>query len=168
VRAYLVSRFFSGLGRSLLSATLAWHVWKLTESYFVLGAVGLIQFLPVIPVSLYAGAFADAHDRRKIVLATQALSLLGAALLAVATGNLASGDERSVVLGTAFALAFATSFENPAGTSILPSLVPRRLFAPATVVIANARNVASVSGPVLMGIITGAFGIAAAYSVTMA
>jgi MFS family permease len=167
VRAYLVSRFFSGLGRSLLSATLAWHVWKLTESYFMLGVVGLLEFLPVIPVSLYAGAFADAHDRRKIVLATQSVSLLGALVLARAAG--AAGDEleRVVVLGAAFALAMATSFENPAGTSILPSLVPREIFASATVVLANARNVASVSGPVLMGVITGAFGIPAAYAVTL-
>ncbi len=167
VRAYMASRFFSGLGRSLLSATIAWHIWKLTESYFMLGVIGLIEFLPVIPVSLYAGAFADAHDRRKIVLATQAVSLVGAGLLAWAAGGGAAGFEREVVLAAAFALAFATSFENPAGASILPSLVPRQIFPSATVVLANARNVASVSGPVLMGAITGSQGIPAAYLATV-
>jgi MFS family permease len=162
----MASRFFSGLGRSLLSATIAWHVWKLTGSYFMLGVIGLVEFLPVIPVSLYAGAFADAHDRRKIVLATQAVSFLGAIVLCWAAGGAVPELEQALVLGAAFALAFATSFENPAGTSILPSLVPRRVFPSATVVLANARNVASVSGPVLMGAITGSFGIPAAYGVT--
>ena len=166
VRAYLGSRFFSRLARSLLGATLAWHVWKLTGSYFWLGAIGFVEFLPVIPVSLYAGAFADNHERRSIVLATQAVSLLGALGLALAAGQAGLAFEREIVLGAAFVLAVATSFENPAGASILPSLVPRELFASATVVSANARNVAGVSGPVLMGAITGSLGIAAAYAIS--
>ncbi|MEE2665455.1 MAG: MFS transporter [Myxococcota bacterium] len=165
VRSYLGSRFFSSLARSLLHATIAWHLWKLTGSYFWLGVIGAVEFLPVIPVSLYAGAFADAHDRRAIVLTTQAISLLGALALAFTSGS-GLAFERESVLAAAFVLATASSFENPAGASILPGLVPRELFASATVVSANVRNVASVSGPVLMGATTGSFGIPAAYGLT--
>ena len=168
VRPFLASQFFSRLARSLLAATIAWHLWKLTGSYFWLGLIGFVEFLPVIPVSLYAGAFADSHDRRSIVLATQAVSLVGAFGLAWAADQTATTFERDFVVGAAFVLAVATSFENPAGASILPSLVPRQIFASATVVSANVRNVAGVSGPVVMGAVTGTLGIPAAYLLTAA
>ncbi|MCP4003454.1 MAG: MFS transporter [bacterium] len=165
VRHYLVSRFFSSLGRSLLHATIAWHIWKVTDSYFWLGVIGFVEFLPVIPVSLYAGAVADTHDRRNIVLATQGVSLLGSLALALGTG--AFGFERELILVAAFVLAMSSCFENPAGASILPNLVPRALFPAATVVNANFRNIANVSGPVLMGIVSGSLGISAAYATTV-
>ena len=168
VRIFLGAQFFSAFARALLQATIAWHLWKLTESYFMLGVIGFVEFLPVVPVSLFAGAFADAHDRKRIVLATRVLRLAGALALAMATGLASAEVETGVVLATAFALAFATSFENPANSSILPNLVPRAIFASATVVNANVRNVARMSGPVVMGALTAAFGIAFAYQVTFA
>ena len=168
VRRFLAAQFFSALSRSLLQATIAWHLWKLTESVFMLGVIGFVEFLPVIPVSLFAGAFADAHDRKRVVLTTRSLSLSGALVLALATGATSTDVETGIVLATAFALAFSSSFENPASSSILPNLVPRELFASATVVNANVRNVARMSGPVSMGALTAAFGIAPAYQVTVA
>jgi len=168
VRRFLGAQFFSAFARSLLQATIAWHLWKLTESYFMLGVIGFVEFLPVIPVSLFAGAFSDAHDRKRIVLATRSLTLCGALVLALASGAASPDVETGVVLATAFALAFSSSFENPASTSILPNLVPIRIFASATVVSANVRNVARMSGPVAMGALTAGFGIPSAYQVTAA
>jgi MFS family permease len=161
VRSYLVSRFFSSLGRSILTTTIAWHLWKLTGSYFYLGVLGFIEFVPVIPVSLYAGAVADTFDRRRIVLATQLVTLGVAGSLA---GAELVGLELPLILAAAFVLAVTSSFENPAGASILPSLVARELFPSATVVLSNARNVATVSGPVAMGFLAEAGGVALAYA----
>lgn len=166
VRLFLGAQLFSAFARSLLQATIAWHLWKLTGSYFLLGLLGFVEFLPVIPVSLFAGAFADAHDRRRIVLATRSLTLAGAGVLAAATGAASPDVETAIVLATAFALAFSSSFENPASSSILPNLVPIEIFASATVVSANVRNVARMSGPVAMGALTATRGIASAYLVT--
>ncbi|MEM9174335.1 MAG: MFS transporter [Myxococcota bacterium] len=168
VRVFLGAQFFSAFSRSLLQATIAWHLWKLTGSYFMLGVIGFVEFLPVIPISLFAGAFADAHDRKRIVLTTRSLTLSGALLLAMATGAASADVETGIVIATAFALAFSSSFENPASSSILPNLVPRAIFPSATVVSANVRNVARMSGPVSMGALTAAFGIASAYQVTVA
>jgi MFS family permease len=161
IRAYVVSRFFSSLGRSLLITTIAWHLWKVTGSYFYLGVLGFIEFVPVIPVSLYAGVVADAFDRKRIVQVAQFVT----AILAVAlAGADLAGLELAMILGAAFLLAVASSFENPSGASILPSLVSRSLFPSATVVMSNARNVATVSGPVAMGFLAEAGGVALAYA----
>lgn len=164
VRNLITARFFAGLGRSLLHATLHWHLWKLTDSAFHLGLLGLVEFLPVIPVSLFAGAVADNRDRRRIVMTSQVVTLLSAVVLTF--GSLEGSAELAILLTTAFALAVASCFENPAGAALLPSLVARDLFPTATVVSSNVRNVAAVSGPVLMGFVVAGAGIPAAYAVT--
>ena len=64
VRIFATAQLCSSLGYSLLRATVAWHIWKVTGSYALLGTLGLVEFLPVIPVSLYGGALADPADRR--------------------------------------------------------------------------------------------------------
>jgi MFS family permease len=161
VRNFVTARFFASLGRSLLHATIHWHLWKLTDSTFQLGLLGLVEFLPVIPASLVAGAVADNRDRRVIVMSCQVATTLGALVLAF--GGVGGTAELAILLATAGGLALVSCFENPAGAALLPSLVPRELFPTATVVQANVRNVANVSGPVLMGFVTAGSGIAAGY-----
>jgi len=165
VRNLVTARFFAGFGRSLLHAAIHWHLWKVTDSAFFLGLLGVVEFVPVIPVSLIAGAVADNRDRRRIVMASQLVTL--AAALVLALGSLRGSAELLLLLATAFALAIASCFENPAGAALLPSLVPRDLFPTATVVSSNVRNAAAVSGPVAMGFIVASAGIPAAYAVTV-
>jgi MFS family permease len=166
VRNFVASRFFFGLARALLRATVAWHVWKLSDSALYLGLLGVLEFLPVIPVSLFAGALADSRDRRLIVISAQSVILAGAILLYLSTeGNAAN---IWIVLGVPCALAIAGSFESPASSAILPGLVPVQLFHPATVINSNVRNLAAVSGPVLMGFVARYADIAAAYGLAAA
>jgi MFS family permease len=162
VRNLVTARFFASLARSLLHATLHWHLWTATDSLFYLGMLGLVEFLPVIPLSLFAGAVADNRDRRLIVICAQGVTLASAAALCL--GTLAGGGEVGLILGAAFALSVAGCFENPAGAALLPALVPRELFPPATILSSNVRNAANVSGPVLMGFVTAAAGIGASYA----
>jgi MFS family permease len=166
VRAYCGSRVFSTLAHSLLGATLGWHVYDLTLSSLALGALGLVNFLPAIPVTLLGGALADSRDRRAIVAAAQG----AACLVAAGLGLLAQGGLATLagLLAAALALAVARSFESPANMALLPSLVPRESFPGAVVVSATARNLGFVSGPLAMGLLVDRAGIPAAYAAAAA
>src|SRR5437016_14236060 len=72
---YLASRFCTATASMLLRAAVAWHVYALSRSAFHLGLIGIVQFLPVLPLTLVAGALADAHDRRRIMMIAQLVSL---------------------------------------------------------------------------------------------
>lgn len=162
IRRFALAQLCSTLGFSLLRATVSWHIWKVTGSYALLGTLGLVEFLPVIPLALLGGAVADNTDRSRIVMRTlSASAVLAMPLWAAAASQIA---ELPTILITAFFLAVSNSFQRPAYSALLPSLVPPLLFPAATVVSANARNVAFVGGPVLMGFITRTFGIAPAYA----
>ncbi len=163
VRLFLASRLCSGTGLTLLRATIAWQVFDATKSAFHLGLIGLVQFLPVIPMSLWAGAVADAFDRKRIVLIAQA----GAALCSLSlllTHTLLPAQPVSVVYASVLALSLASSFENPARSSLLPTLVSRELFPSAVTAHATFQNLAWMSGPVLSGFIIDAGGVRAAFA----
>jgi MFS family permease len=153
------------MAHSLLTATLAWHVFAMTGSAFQLGMLGLVAFLPVLPMSLLGGALADSRDRRKVAALAQSASLVGAAALGLAA--LHGADSLQLLFGMAFALAVALAFERPAGAALLPTLVPRQIFQSAVVVNSTARNLGTVSGPVVMGFAIEASGVAAAYALSV-
>ena len=163
MRSYCGARVFSTLAHSILGATLGWHVYDLTLSSFALGTLGLVNFLPTIPVTLLGGAVADNRDRRGIVAVAQIAACLAAAGLGGAT--LGGAATLALLLGVALALAVARSFESPANMALLPSLVPREIFPSAVVVSATARNLGFVSGPMAMGLIVDRAGLSAAYAV---
>jgi MFS family permease len=166
VRAFMAARFLGATARSLLHAAIAWHIFDATGREFWLGMRGLLEFLPVIPVALLGGAIADTRDRRDVVWLARSAALLCAAGLWLGTGR--TDHELGLILSMALGLAVAAGFEFPAAQALLPALVPRPIFQNAVVVNATVRNLALVSGPVLMGFLIQAAGVRSAYATGVA
>ncbi|MDK1022592.1 MAG: MFS transporter, partial [Candidatus Hydrogenedentes bacterium] len=162
VRFFVASRFFSATAQRLMGATIAWHIFAITGSAFWLGLIGIVQFLPVLPMSLLGGAVADAYDRRRIALLAQGAALLCSTSLWLAS---ARGEPSiALILGVVFLISIANAFENPARSALLPTLVPRNLFVNAVTLHATAQNLAWMTGPVLMGFLIDLYGVSASYS----
>src|ERR1700679_270795 len=68
---------------------LSWLIYRLTDSPFMLGLVGFTSQMPSLLLSPFAGIVADRVNRHRLILATQALSMVQAGLLAalVLTGQ---------------------------------------------------------------------------------
>src|ERR1700683_418613 len=80
-------RYFSARGLSEFSyqigtVAVGWQVYALTGSAFVLGMVGLVQFLPSAILVFVVGHVADNFDRRRVAQACQLAEALAAAFLA--------------------------------------------------------------------------------------
>lgn len=158
---YLAQHPFTGTAQTLLQAAVAWHVYELSGSAAQLGGLGLAQFGVTAALSLVGGAFADAHDRTRILIAAQCAALACSVLLALAT----AGDAMSIVLAYVAIAASATAgaFGGPAGAAIVTNLVPPRAFAHAVTLSSAVRQSARMAGPVVFGLVTEAFGLVAAY-----
>lgn len=84
-RNYLGGSFMSTLGRQAVVAAATWQVYQWTHSATALGLVGLVNVLPLLALSLPAGAIADRYDRRRLVAGgTAIIAVLNAALAALA------------------------------------------------------------------------------------
>jgi MFS family permease len=145
----------------LVRSSLQWQIFEQTGSAFYLGLIGAVQFAPVLLLSPVAGAVADAHDRKRVVL----LSLVGGMLSGLGLW-LSSSDGQTplwAMYGAIGSLAVFSAFEAPAASALLPALVPAHRFQSAVAVQSAVRGLGWVSGPVLTGFIIAAVGIEGCY-----
>jgi len=150
----------------LVRSSLQWQIFDQTGSAFHLGLIGAVQFVPVLLLSPLAGAVADAHDRKRIVL----LTITGEILCGVGLW-LASGDGQTplwAMYAAVGGLALCFTFEAPAASALLPTLVPADQFQSAVTVQSAVRGLGWVSGPVLTGFLIAAHGIESCYVVQVA
>jgi MFS family permease len=148
------------------SVAINWHVYLLTKSAFALGLVGLFRGAPIIVCSLIGGVVADAVNRKRLMIATQGVMLVTAALLAAVTiGGLKSVWPIYVL--SAFASA-ATAFDIPARQSLMPSLVPDKDFPNAVSLGLVVFNIATIGGPALAGFVLAESGPAIIYALNAA
>ena len=138
-----------------------WHVYLLTKSAFALGLVGLFRGGPIILCSLIGGVVADAVDRKKLMIATQSVMLLSAAVLGLAT-FFGLKNVWLIYLLSALASA-ATAFDIPARQSLMPGLVPAHDFPNAVSLGLVVFNVATIAGPSLAGLLLAEHGPALVY-----
>src|SRR3954468_3669470 len=82
-REYLTGSFLALIGRQAVTAVAIWQVYQWTHSSTAWGLVGFVNVLPLLALSLPAGALADRHDRRRLIA-------LGAAVMAAVNVGLAA------------------------------------------------------------------------------
>src|SRR5882672_4321248 len=125
-RLLWLGQFVSVTGSQMQLAAVNWHVWLLTKSAFALGMVGFFRGAPIVLCSLAGGVFADAVDRKRLMIITQSVMLGSAAVLTVVT-IAGLSHVWPIYLLTAIASA-ASAFDTPARQSLMPTLVPARVF----------------------------------------
>jgi MFS family permease len=126
------ARVLSTLAVQAESVTIGWQVYTVArhgrsveESAFQLGLVGLAQFVPLFVLTLFAGATADRHDRRSIVLACTGVEIACVLLLAGLALN--PGPSQGPIFLIAAIFGASRAFLSPAIGAIGPMLVPREL-----------------------------------------
>jgi MFS family permease len=150
-------------GSQMQFVAINWHVYLLTRSPLALGLVGLFRGVPIIVCSLAGGVVADAIDRKKLMVVTQLVMLVSAALLAA--GTLAGlRSVWPIYVLSAFASA-ASAFDVPARQALMPALVPVEDFPNAVSLAIIVFNVATIGGPAIAGFLLAESGPAIIYGI---
>ncbi len=141
-------------GSYMQTAAVLWHVSLLVPDdrrALALGFVGLARIGPILLFSLVSGVAADALNRRTLMLVTQSMMAVLAAVLAVLTFRGLTAVWPIYVLAACSSAAGA--FDLPARQALLPSLVPRADLPNAISLNTIAGQSASVAGPALGGLL---------------
>ncbi|MGC4091062.1 MAG: MFS transporter [Polyangiaceae bacterium] len=165
-RLLWIGALISMAGSMMRNAALLWHVSLLAapgEKALALGGIGLSRVIPIVACSLIAGVAADAFDRRRVLLLTNAVMLVISGALALMT-LLGVHHLWPVYLVSSLSAA-AASFDNPARNAFFPSLVPREHLPNAISLNSILFQTASVIGPVLAGAIISVSNVAWVYVV---
>ncbi|HYM31683.1 MAG TPA: MFS transporter [Candidatus Cybelea sp.] len=147
------SRIASTIAFQMLNVAVGWQVYALTGDALALGMLGLVQFVPMVALTLLVGHVADRYDRRRIIALCQITMSSAAAVLALGTAQgwlgIASIYALMAVVGG------ARAFENPTLQALLPNLVARPLVPRASAVSASANQTAQILGPAIGGLAYG-------------
>jgi MFS family permease len=126
-------------------------ILQLTDSALMLGLVVAARMVPMLLFGLIAGVVADRFDRRRILLATQWVTMSMHFLMAGLV--LTDVIEPWQVFVTAFISGMSMSFNQPARQSLIPVLVPRDDLLNAVALNTAAINIMRVVGPAIAGVL---------------
>ena len=146
---FLLSRSLSRFSSQVAAVAIGWQVYDLTGSAFVLGMVGLIQFLPTALLVFVAGHAADRYERKRVVQICQLAEALTAVFLG--WGAYAGWLTVTQIFVATAVLGTAGAFESPATAALLPLIAPDGSLQRATALSSGATQVATITGPALGG-----------------
>ncbi|MEI2686852.1 MAG: MFS transporter [Cypionkella sp.] len=152
------------------AVTIGWQIYQIgrqtlsiRESAFLVGMVGLAQFIPMFLLTLYAGSVADRHSRRLIVLISLGIEILCVLGLVSVAHEVAPQVRHIFWIATAFGAARA--FLSPASSALVPMLVPKADMPQAISLKSLSWQAAVIVGPWIGGLLC-AVSAATAYEVT--
>jgi MFS family permease len=154
--------FFSGQSLSLIGTWItrvatSWLVYRLTGSELLLGIVGFCGQIPTTILAPFAGVLVDRWDKHRLLVATQALSLLQS----LALGVLTLRHEITVgwVLGLQVVQGLINAFDTPARQAFVVEMVTDRAdLANAIALNSSMVNGSRIIGPSIGGVLIAAFG----------
>lgn len=162
-RLFYTGQAISLTGTWMQTIAQSWLVLELTDSKAALGLVTTLQFLPITIFVLPAGVIADRVRKRDLILATRALAMVQAVLLAllVATDSVQLWH----VYLLALVLGLSTAFEQPARQALVVEMVGKDDLMNAVALNSGLFNGARLVGPSIAGIIIAVAGTEAAFGI---
>ncbi len=154
-------QLISSAGTQMQVVAVAWQVYLLTHSAIALGLIGLVQAIPRLLFSLVGGVFADAFDRRKLLLIIEITLAMTSAVLALCT--IFHVINLYIIYAVVLVAASVSSFEFPTRQSMIPTLVPREQMPDAMSLNKVMMQLTFIIGPTLGGFVIAWFGVANTY-----
>ncbi len=153
--------FFGGqiislVGTWMQNIALAWLVYRLTGSSLLLGVVSFASQIPIFLLSPLGGTIADRYNRHRVVIATQAIMMILASILAALTLGKWLTVWEIIVLSSL--LGVVNAFDIPARQSFLVEMVGREDLMNAIALNSSMFNGARVVGPAVAGILVASIG----------
>ena len=162
-RNYLLGAFLSEIGNQMQVVAVAWQVYEMTRNPVSLGLIGVANFLPIILFSLIGGLVVDKVDRRNLLILVQGLqAILALSLFGLTIFHLTNPLMIYVIL---FLISTSQSFSIPARQSVVPHLVPKKLFMNAVSLNTLQYQSAIMIGPAIAGFLIAGVGVQAIYLV---
>jgi MFS family permease len=165
-RRLWLSGLITNFGSFLTFVALPVQIKELTGSAAAVGAIGAVELVPLIVFGLYGGALADAWDKRKLIVWTEAgQGLLCVVLLANALVPSPAVWPLYLVAALSSAL---VSVQRPALDSLMPRIVAHEHLPAAASLNSLRWQVGGVAGPALAGVVVAFAGLGWAYAVDLA
>jgi MFS family permease len=160
-RLLFFGQVISFLGSMLSYVAIPYQIYALTKNNAIVGAVSLVQLVPVLVFGILGGTYADRLNRRKLLLISECLMALSVLCL-----FLNSLSEHPSVWLIFTLVAFTQSvlgFHRPSMEALTQSLVERVDYAAIGALNSFRFSFGAISGPALGGLLIAVYGVKATY-----
>lgn len=149
--AFLLGRFTATIATQMQALIVSWQVYQLTKDPFALGLIGLVEAVVFFAFALWAGRYADRHEKKRIILVTQIMML--ACSIALFWMSRSNHVQVGWIYGVIAFTGLARSFMWPASFAYSELTVPRSIYSRAAAWLSTTWEVGSVAGPAFGGLI---------------
>ncbi|MFM9141551.1 MAG: MFS transporter [Actinomycetota bacterium] len=162
-RLIFTAGLFSYFGSMITFVALPFQVKELTNSFWAVGLIGIVEIIPLTIFGLYGGVLADHVDRKKMIWFTEFGTLIATLILFLN----ARRENPSVILLFVIAAIFAalSGLKRPSQEAILPRLVSHDDLPSASALMSLRWQFGGIVGPSVGGILVASYGASAGYLV---
>ena len=156
-KLFFYGQSISLIGTWMQKTAVSWLVYRLTGSAMLLGLVGFVSLIPSLILSPYAGSLIDRHNKYKILLVTQIISMAQAGALAAIIFfqyyNIA------IIIALSLLQGIINAFDVTCRQSLMVEMVEDKADLPNAIALnSTMANLARIVGPAIAGVILSTFG----------
>lgn len=155
-RLFFAGLLFSNIGSWLQLTATSFLLYRLTGSSVDLGVNAALQFLPMLILGAWAGAFADRFDRRRTTVITQSLMAVQAIVLGVC--DVVDVINVPLVFVLTGFLGVIGAIDNPSRRGLVTELVPPHEIGNAMSLNTAVMTGSRIFGPALAATLVGPLG----------
>jgi MFS family permease len=160
-RRLFIGQTVSTFGSEIAAVAAPFQLYQLTHSTLQVGLLSLCELFPLLTLTIFGGAIADAVDRRRLLFVTECLLALVAVGFAV---NASLAEPRVWALYVLVTLAMSVFSLGVAGmSSVIPRLVEQHELAAANAIENVYGSTTNVAGPAVGGVLIAVLGLRGAY-----
>ncbi|MFM8205048.1 MAG: MFS transporter [Actinomycetales bacterium] len=162
-RLIFTAGLFSFFGSMITFVALPFQIKELTNSFWAVGLIGVVEIVPLTIFGLYGGVLADHVDRKKMIWLTEFGTLIATLILFINAWR----ENPSVILLFVIAAIFAalSGLKRPSQEAILPRLVSHSDLPSASALMSLRWQFGGIVGPSVGGLLVAAYGASAGYLV---
>jgi len=162
-RLLYIGQLVSMFGSMITYVAVPYQVFELTHSSFVVGMLGTAQLIPLLLFALWGGAYADAMDRRKLLIVSEIIMTAGSLALAI-NGMLVHASVTLIFVVSA-TMSACNGFHRPALDAMTPRLVDREDLTSVSALNFFRFSISAIGGPALGGFCMAALGYPLTYMI---
>lgn len=156
-KLFFYGQSISLIGTWMQKTAVSWLVYRLTGSALLLGVVGFVSLIPSLILAPYAGSIVDRHNRYRILVITQVISMAQAGALAFMI--LFKFYNIPAIIGLSLVQGIINAFDVTCRQALMMEMVDNKDDLPNAIALnSTMSNLARIAGPAVAGIILGTFG----------
>src|SRR5437870_4269415 len=162
-RLLYTGQLISAFGSMITYVAVPYQVFAITRSSLMVGMLGAAQLGPLLLFALWGVAYADAMDRRRLLIISELFLTAGSFSLAI--NGLLPHPSVVLIFIVGAAMSACNGFHRPALDALTPRLVEREDLTAVSALISLRMSLSAIVGPALGGVCIAALGFPMTYMV---